>query len=58
MALVYIYYAISQKEANLKEIFNELLEKNKRRLYKRWGFDISKFEELKKSYSTFDNKEG
>jgi hypothetical protein len=44
MALVYIYYAISQKEANLKEIFNELLEKNKRRLYKRWGFDISKFE--------------
>jgi len=42
----YIYVAFTQKEINPKEIFLQILEKHKLKLYKKWGFDIEKFNKL------------
>jgi len=47
-SLVYVYYAISQKEMNPKEIFTQMLEKHKNKLYKKWGLDIKKLQEIQK----------
>lgn len=47
-SLVYVYYAVSQKELSPKEIYIQMLEKHKDRLYKKWGLDIEKLPEIQK----------
>lgn len=42
----YIYAAFTQKEMNPKEIFLQIFEKHKLKSYKKWGFDIEKFNKL------------
>lgn len=46
VVLGYIYQAFSQKKFNPKTIFLLALEKNKFKLYKRWGFDIERYKKL------------
>lgn len=42
----YLYQVLAQKEFSPKEIFFLILEKQKKKLYKKWGFDIEQFDKL------------
>ena len=42
----YLYYALTQREINPKEIYSQMYEKQKLILYRRAGFDIEKYNKL------------
>lgn len=42
----YIYFAITEKEWSPNSIFKHMVERNRLRLFERFGFDLEKYEEL------------
>jgi len=42
----YLYYALTQREINPKEIYSQIYEKQKLILYRKLGFDVEKYNKL------------